>query len=79
MRIPRRNPFGGTNGLDNSSSTMIPRHTRDPLDGKIHGIKHGPCRACGKRKIISTASLLCGTESCLNRRIRRNRLRAVKS
>lgn len=69
MPLPRVGAFGGTNTCDNSAETLIPRHTRDPLDGRLHGIKHGPCRSCGHRTIISTASLLCGRAGCLKRRI----------
>lgn len=71
--------FGGMNRSDRSHETRIPDHDRDPHTGRLTGIKHGPCRSCGHRKIISTATLLCGTQSCLRARRKRAIARLGKS
>lgn len=68
-RTPRPGAYGGSNGCDNSAATLLPRSSRDAETGRIVGIRNGPCRSCGHRTIISTASLLCGRQGCLQRRI----------
>lgn len=80
LRMLHSRRFQTLNGnkADNSHNTVYPAHTRDPLDGKVHGIKHGPCRACGHRKIISVASGLCGTQTCIKARRKAYAKRAAK-